>query len=663
MPTIVNRTTVSSASVTIPPTTEGNTLVAIIYSNAFAYINSSGTSLGSVAGRTIYDGIPFTLAAAGPANPADSAASGVTGLGALISYLESVPAGITSVQFLFNFYPPPDSTVRGFIYELTPSVFDVTGTASTQSTAGGVTTTTGAVTPFGEDVIAFAPQFYTNYPTGSWGGMSWPQDASTSWTPSGSPYAITLVVGMLSSTSGSTSISVSTTSPIAITYQSMTCFRDAEGPIRMVNRSVSLASSGSISVPATGAGNLLLVVLAVAGTVTANNDDMLQAESVAGGAAIWYAISRGDTTLITFTGGPGAVVYEFSSTTGTFELADGQNAPGPPVSGNLLGTSGVVVASPVLSGTDDSCIYLVVGDSSGGMSGWINTANWEVVEPRLGSSSHRANTYIMRNQSGAQQFSFFEHVALVDAVTPTFIGVVFKAVGGGGGTSGDAVVEIAAGYIVPALVGTCVQAGVEIGTDAEVFPLGPWMHSNTSPDGSKGVIITIGGGGGPPIVPGYGGEIGDERYPKIIYPQSPDVGTQTVLYFTYPSVNKPGPYGTFEQESVGSAAISISRQRQVMTMRVDEFMPLKLENVPWAEGTSEDMSAWQKFMQYALTGGSFLYYPSKGVYDEYWIEDGGGNSRNADAILSWAPAMAQGTKMFSAFELVMRKVPGGLTSQ
>lgn len=147
-------------------------------------------------------------------------------------------------------------------------------------------------------------------------------------------------------------------------------------------------------------------------------------------------------------------------------------------------------------------------------------------------------------------------------------------------------------------------------------------------------------------------------YPKIAYPAASPTST---LQFTYPPINKPGPYGVMDQEAVGSISITLSGKRQVMFLRTDQFFHLIFDStVPWA-----DMAAWQTFMQYAQPGGSFLYYPDAGgtAYDEYVIEDGGGSPRNyTTANIStpaWNPTM--GSRQMSSFELVLRKVPGGLT--
>ena len=116
-----------------------------------------------------------------------------------------------------------------------------------------------------------------------------------------------------------------------------------------------------------------------------------------------------------------------------------------------------------------------------------------------------------------------------------------------------------------------------------------------------------------------------------------------------------------DQEAVGSVSLSISGKRQVMYLRTDQFFHLVFDaSVPWA-----DMHAWQSFIQYAIQGGSFLYYPdaSATAFDEYVLDDAGGSARNQSggsySTPAWNPTM--GARQLSSFELVLRKVPGGLT--
>jgi hypothetical protein len=144
--------------------------------------------------------------------------------------------------------------------------------------------------------------------------------------------------------------------------------------------------------------------------------------------------------------------------------------------------------------------------------------------------------------------------------------------------------------------------------------------------------------------------------PQIKYP----AGTPTTtLAFSFPPVKKPGPYPVADQEGVGTASISLSGRKQVMWLRTDNFFHLIMDFVPWA-----DMPNWQLFIQYALQGGSFLYYPDGlgTAYDEYWLEASGGSARNQSSnaqLDAWNPKMTD--RQFAQFELIMRKVPGGLT--
>lgn len=144
--------------------------------------------------------------------------------------------------------------------------------------------------------------------------------------------------------------------------------------------------------------------------------------------------------------------------------------------------------------------------------------------------------------------------------------------------------------------------------------------------------------------------------PKITYPAAAPTTTVT---FTLPPLKKPGPYGVMDQEGVGTASISISGQKQVMWWRTDQFFHVTFDDVPWA-----DMAMWQAFIDYALQGGTFLYYPDAAgtAYDEYWLEASGGSPRNQsyDSQLdAWNPTM--GDRQHATYELVLRKKPGGLT--
>jgi len=145
--------------------------------------------------------------------------------------------------------------------------------------------------------------------------------------------------------------------------------------------------------------------------------------------------------------------------------------------------------------------------------------------------------------------------------------------------------------------------------------------------------------------------------PQIQYPAA---SPTTTLSFTLPPIKKAGPYGVADQELCGGVSLTLSGKKQVMWQRTDTFLHLIMDDVPWA-----DMPAWQAFIDYALQGNTFLYWPDVAgtAYDEYWLEDSGGSARNQDSNSSvqldaWNPVM--GDRMHGRFELVLRLVPGGM---
>lgn len=149
-------------------------------------------------------------------------------------------------------------------------------------------------------------------------------------------------------------------------------------------------------------------------------------------------------------------------------------------------------------------------------------------------------------------------------------------------------------------------------------------------------------------------------YPQITYPAA---APTTTLSFTLPPKKKPGTYPIGDQEGVGAASITLSGLRQVLLYREDDFYHLFMEDVPWA-----DMPNWALFISFALTGQSFLYYPDSAgtAYDEYWLEDLGGSARSSSTInnsssSSQAFNPQESDRQHATFELVFRKVPGGLT--
>jgi len=86
--------------------------------------------------------------------------------------------------------------------------------------------------------------------------------------------------------------------------------------------------------------------------------------------------------------------------------------------------------------------------------------------------------------------------------------------------------------------------------------------------------------------------------PKFVY----DPGTGAVTFTpTYPNMQK--PYMD-DFEAVRHDSITSSGIRQSMVERVDRIKPVNFEFVPWS-----DLTNWQNFLNYAIQGGSFSYYP------------------------------------------------------
>lgn len=86
--------------------------------------------------------------------------------------------------------------------------------------------------------------------------------------------------------------------------------------------------------------------------------------------------------------------------------------------------------------------------------------------------------------------------------------------------------------------------------------------------------------------------------PQIVY----DPGTgPVILTFTYPPVSKPM---LDDRSAVRHDSMTSSGLRQVALERVDILKPLTMDFVPW-----DDLPAWGNFIDFAIAGGQFAYYP------------------------------------------------------
>lgn len=128
--------------------------------------------------------------------------------------------------------------------------------------------------------------------------------------------------------------------------------------------------------------------------------------------------------------------------------------------------------------------------------------------------------------------------------------------------------------------------------------------------------------------------------PKILY--DPGGGLIT-LAFTYPPIQKAQ---VDDREAVRHDSISSSGIRQVATERVDKIKPLQMETVPW-----EDLPAWETFIDFALGGGQFSYYP-----------DATASAFQTFELLDTSFSPKYNIRGLSKFSLKLRLVPGGASS-
>jgi hypothetical protein len=100
--------------------------------------------------------------------------------------------------------------------------------------------------------------------------------------------------------------------------------------------------------------------------------------------------------------------------------------------------------------------------------------------------------------------------------------------------------------------------------------------------------------------------------PQIIY----DAGSGPVtLSFAQPPRKVPAyQYSAVRHDNVSSAGV-----RESVLERIDTFLELDME---WV-ATGTDVEGWNAFMEFALGGGLFGYYPdaAESAFTNYWLED------------------------------------------
>lgn len=103
--------------------------------------------------------------------------------------------------------------------------------------------------------------------------------------------------------------------------------------------------------------------------------------------------------------------------------------------------------------------------------------------------------------------------------------------------------------------------------------------------------------------------------PQIIY--TPAGGTQQTLSIASPPQQQPG----YLKTAVRHDNVSTSGVRESVLERIDQFAELNME---WIR-SGADLANWALFLDCALTGAAFAYYPDAAVnsYTNYVLEDTG----------------------------------------
>ncbi len=101
-------------------------------------------------------------------------------------------------------------------------------------------------------------------------------------------------------------------------------------------------------------------------------------------------------------------------------------------------------------------------------------------------------------------------------------------------------------------------------------------------------------------------------YPQITYYSG---STLVTLAFTYPPRN----VAAYNSVATRHDNISSSGVRESILERIDNFLEIDMQTVL----LGSDIEDWNAFMQYALAGNQFSYYPdaSQSAFTSYWLED------------------------------------------
>ncbi len=101
--------------------------------------------------------------------------------------------------------------------------------------------------------------------------------------------------------------------------------------------------------------------------------------------------------------------------------------------------------------------------------------------------------------------------------------------------------------------------------------------------------------------------------PKIVY--TPSTGSDITLEFSFPPRQSPA----YHKVATRHDNISTTGIRECVLERVDDFLDLTVEWIP----AGDELDNWRTFLDYALAGGPFAYYPdaSQSSFTNYVLED------------------------------------------
>jgi hypothetical protein len=104
-------------------------------------------------------------------------------------------------------------------------------------------------------------------------------------------------------------------------------------------------------------------------------------------------------------------------------------------------------------------------------------------------------------------------------------------------------------------------------------------------------------------------------YPKIVY--TPAGGTEQTLNFASAPRQQPG----FSKNAVRHDNISSAGVRESVLERIDIFLELNMDYIQ----AGNDLADWSAFLDFALTGAPFAYYPdaSQPAFINCLLEDTG----------------------------------------